>query len=175
MSPITASNYKVQYHGFYRTLSLCRYGRNAILRNCYLFLIGIDVSLCSDTVELWIIDLFQRIIEYFRTYPLFMRIYRKGKMCRKYFKKIGKRFRVVKYQIYEIQNSHKHFFLDNFLFSLATEKNRCFSFESLINSFLFRCAFSLCVHEISFYNRDNVKPEERFQRKFFLTRGESIH
>lgn len=66
--PITASNYKVQYHGFCRTLSLCRYGRNAILRNCYSFLIGIDVSLCSDTVELYrlrIIDLFNGLSSIF--------------------------------------------------------------------------------------------------------------
>lgn len=72
---------------------------------------------------------------------------------------------------------NKHFFLDDFLFSLATVKNRCFSFESLINSSLFRYAFPLYfrVHETSFYSRDNVKPEERFQRKIFLTRGKSIY
>lgn len=169
VSPITASNYKVQYHGFCRTLSLCRYGRNAILRNCYSFLIGIDVSLCSDTVELYrlpIIDLFQRIIEYFRKHPLFVRIYRRGKMCREYFKKSGNvsEWWNIKYTFQiNIQDRklNKHFFLDDFLFSLATVRNRCFNFESLINSSLFQYAFPLYfrVHETSFYSRDNVKPE----------------
>lgn len=113
VSPITASNYKVQYHGFCRTLSLCRYGRNAILRNCYSFLIGIDVSLCSDTVELYrlrIIDLFQRIIEYFRKYPLFVRIYLEVKCVVNILKnretfQSGEISNIRFRQIYEIQNS----------------------------------------------------------------------